>query len=217
MGVRTLFVFTHDSIFVGEDGPTHQPIEHVDALRAIPGLTVFRPADGVETAMAYAFALQRAAGPVALALSRQKVAAVKREAPFRLEDVWRGAYAVRDPAARPHVVLLATGSEVPLARDAAARLSADGIEARVVSVPCVELFLARPAQERDALVPRDGTPLVAVEAGRGLALRGLVGPGGLVCGIDRFGASAPHTVLAEHFGFTPDALAARVKEFVGRR
>jgi transketolase len=211
MRARSTFVFTHDSIFVGEDGPTHQPIEQLDALRAIPGLTVIRPADAVEAALAWAWVVTGARGPVALALTRQTVPALKRQTALTAEAVARGAYVLRDTAGEPDVVLVASGSEVSLACEAAALLSSDGIAARVVSAPSLELLAAQPAAWRDELLP-NGVPLVAVEAGRGESWRGLVGREGLVYGIDRFGASAPYKKLAEHFGFTPDALAKRVRE-----
>jgi transketolase len=210
MRARSTYVFTHDSIFVGEDGPTHQPIEQLDALRAIPGLTVIRPADAVEAALAWAFIVTEARGPVALALTRQTVPALKRDVPLTLETLARGAYSVREPAGEPDVTLLASGSEVSLACEAAALLSSDGIAARVVSAPSLELFAAQPAAYRDELLP-SALPVVAVEAGRGQSWRGLVGREGLVYGIERFGASAPYQKLAEHFGFTPDALARRVR------
>jgi transketolase len=215
MKARSIFVFTHDSIFVGEDGPTHQPIEQVDALRAIPGLVVFRPADGVETALAWNYALTQARGPVALALSRQAVPVLKREVAFTHDDVLRGAYRVRDPKGKPDVTLIATGSEVAVACDAAALLAESGIAARVVSAPSLELLRAQGDAYRAELLGA-GVPLVAVEAGRGEALRGLVGPSGLVLGIDRFGASASYQTLAKHFGFVGDAVAARVRSFLGR-
>ena len=215
MGVPSVFVFTHDSIFLGEDGPTHQPIEHLDALRAIPGLTVFRPADGIETSMAWAW-IARQGGPATLALSRQKLKALDRRAPFEPADVLSGAYAVRETAGEPGVVLVATGSEVRLACDAAEKLEAEGLPVRVVSLPCLSLFLEQPDEYRRGLVPEDGTPVVAIEAGRGESLRRLVGGGGLVYGIDRFGASAPFADLASHFGFTPDQVSARVLEHIGR-
>jgi transketolase len=212
MGAPSIFVLTHDSIYLGEDGPTHQPIEHLDALRAIPGLTLFRPADGVETAMAWAWIARNAQGPALLALSRQKLKALQRGDDFRAEDVWKGGYAVRDPGADTQVVLLATGSEVALAGDAAEKLRANSTPARVVSLPSLELFLEQPESYRRALLPDDGTPIVAVEAARGESLRRLVGGSGLVYGIDRFGASAPSADLAEYFGFTPDRLCSRVQE-----
>ena len=166
MKIRSTFVFTHDSIFVGEDGPTHQPVEHLDALRAIPGLTVFRPADGVEAAMAWAYVAQQADGPVAMSLSRQTVGEVKREVPFTPEDVWKGGYLVRDPGGQPNVVLVATGSELPLACDAAGLLAESGIAARVVSVPSVERLYAQGPAYLESLVPA-GVAAVAVEAGIG--------------------------------------------------
>ncbi|MEM7409237.1 MAG: transketolase [Myxococcota bacterium] len=213
MGLPTMFVFTHDSIYLGEDGPTHQPIEQLDALRAMPNLPVFRPADGIETAAAYAWIARHRKGPGLLALTRQKLPPLPRPAGFQLEDVERGAYVVR-AVADPKVVLVATGSEVSLACDAAEKLHADNIPARVVSLPCLELFEQQPAEWRQTLIPRDGTPVVAVEAGRGQSLQGLVGTNGLVYGIDRFGASAPYADLAQFFGFTPDQLCARVTEHV---
>ena len=210
MRARSTYVFTHDSIFVGEDGPTHQPVEQLDALRAIPGLTVIRPADAVEAALAWAWIVTQSRGPVALALTRQTVPALKREAPLTLETLARGAYSVREPAGEPDVVLVASGSELSLACEAAALLSSDGIAARVVSAPSLELFAAQPVAYRDELLPTS-VPVVAVEAGRGESWRGLVGRDGLVYGIERFGASAPYQKLAEYFGFTPDALARRVR------
>ena len=137
--------------------------------------------------------------------------ALKREAPFQPEDVLRGAYCLQNPGPAPRVVLVATGSEVSLACDAAGKLRAEGTAARVVSMPCVSLFLEQPADYQRRLIPDDDTLVVAIEAGRGESLRRFAGRRGLVCGIDRFGASAPCAALAEAFGFTPDAIAARVR------
>jgi transketolase len=216
MKLRSLFVFTHDSFFVGEDGPTHQPIEQLDSLRAIPGLTVFRPADGVETAMAYAWILQKAGGPSMLALSRQGLRALERPTGFEPQDVWKGAYVVGESSGAPDVVMLASGSEVALCLDAARLLAESGVSARVVSAPCLELFDARPQNEQLAVVPDDGTPIVAVEAGCGESFRRYVGRNGLIYGINHFGESAPDEVLADHFGFVPEKLAKRVLEHLGR-
>ena len=217
----TLFVFTHDSIFVGEDGPTHQPVEQLDSLRVMPGINVFRPADGVETAMAYAYYLERAVtaepknrAPVLLSLTRQALPGLERPASFKPKDVWKGGYIVSDPAEKADVVLLATGSEVSLAVEAATDLAADGIKARVVSMPCVELFLEQSEADQDAVVPDDGTPIVAIEAGRAETLRRFVGRRGLVIGMESFGASAPYSSLAEHFGFNAKNVVARVKAHV---
>ena len=209
MGIDTVFVFTHDSIFLGEDGPTHQPVEHLDSLRAIPNLTVFRPADGIETALSWAWIVRHTGGPGLLALSRQTLQALERTAPFELEDVWKGAYTVQDSDEAPKVVLAATGSEVRLACDAAQKLRAEGVPARVVSVPCLSLLLEQAADYRRSLFPA-GVPVVAVEAGRGQSLQVLAGTDGLIYGIDSFGKSAPFADLAAHFGFTPDQLATRV-------
>ena len=214
MRLKSIFVFTHDSIFLGEDGPTHQPVEHLDSLRAVPNLAVWRPADGVETAMAWAWIAQIADGPSLLALTRQKVKALDRKAPFHPEDVWRGGYAVQDPGDQTVVVLVATGSEVRLACDTAEKLRGEGIPARVVSLPCLSLFLEQPEEYRNSLIPNDGTPLVAVEAARGESLRVLVGADGMVHGVPGFGSSAPFADLAAHFGFTPDQLAAKVLSHV---
>ena len=213
MKIKTVFVFTHDSIFLGEDGPTHQPIEHLDSLRAMPGLPVFRPADGIETAMAYAWIARSARGPALLALSRQTLPQLEREPGFEPADVLKGAYALRDPSETAKVVLLATGSEVALACNAAAKLQSDGFPVRVVSVPCLELFLEQPESYRKQLIPEDAT-VVAIEAGVGESFRRLVGSTGLVYGIDRFGSSAPYRDLYEAYGFTPDQLVARIRKHV---
>ena len=214
MRLPSIFVFTHDSIFLGEDGPTHQPIEQLDSLRAIPGLRVFRPADGIETAMAWAWIAEHRDGPALLALSRQSVKALDRPATFKREEVWRGAYVVEDPEESADVVLVATGSEVSLAVETAARLRGDGIAARVVSLPCLELFLEQSVAFRRGVIPDDGTPVVAVEAARGESLWRVLGTHGLIYGIDRFGASAPFADLARAYGFTAEQLAERVRAHV---
>jgi len=213
MKLRALFVFTHDSFYVGEDGPTHQPIEQVDSLRLIPGLTVFRPADGIETAMSYAWALERAEGPVAFSLTRQGVPALDRAADFDRADVQKGGYVIRDCEGTPDVVIVASGSEVSLACDAAQTLAGEGRRVRVVSVPCLELLEQQGDDYIEALVP-SSVPAVAVEAGSARALGALVGRSGLVVGMDRFGASAPAGDLARYFGFTADALAPRIRDFL---
>jgi transketolase len=186
-------------------------VEQLDALRAIPDLPVFRPADGVETAVIYEWIARRVEGPALVALTRQKLPPLTRPASFQLTDVLLGGYVVRDPE-DPKVVLVATGSEVSLACDAAEKLAAERIEARVVSLPCYELFMSQPKTWRDALIPPDGPPVIVVEAGRGQSLQGLIGSRGSLYGIDRFGASAPYADLAEFFGFTPDRLTAAVMQ-----
>jgi transketolase len=165
--------------------------------------------------MTYAWILENANGPAMLSLTRQDVDAIERCEPFELRDVWRGGYAVRQPASgKPDVIVAASGSEVSLACKAAAELAAVGIDARVVSMPCIELYLEQPQAYQDSLIPDDGTPLVAVEASRATSFRALLGRRALIWGIDTFGASAPYRDLAEHFGFVPDKLAAAIRMHV---
>ncbi len=212
MGQQAIYIFTHDSFFVGEDGPTHQPIEHVASLRLIPGLQVIRPADGVETALAWQAALQYA-GPTALILTRQKLPVIDRPASFAPTDILKGGYVVSTPVAAPAVVIMASGSEVHVAVEAAASLASKGITARVVSVPCLETFLAQSAEYRNQVLPV-GIPRVAFEAGRGMPWGSLIGCDGLFIGVEHFGASAPDKVLAEQFGFTAPQVAERIAAFL---
>lgn len=200
-----VYVWTHDSIGVGEDGPTHQPIEHLMALRAMPNLWLVRPADASETAAAWRLAMTRADGPVGLVLSRQDLPVVApADAP-----VERGGYVLREASgAAIDVVLVATGSEVSLALAAQARLAERGLAARVVSLPCWQLFVAQPRAYRDSVLPPSVGARVAVEAGVSFGWGELVGPHGQVVGLDRYGASAPGEVLMEQLGFTVDAVVA---------
>jgi transketolase len=198
-----LYVYTHDSVFLGEDGPTHQPIETLLALRALPHLEVWRPADANETAAAYRQILARTDGPCALVLTRQDLPHLPAPSDA---DMARGAIVRRDHDGTPDVVLLATGSEVALCLDAADVLAGQGVAARVVSVPCLERFEAQPTSVRDALLP-PGVPRVSVEAGATLGWKHVVGPTGRAFGIDDFGLSAPAEVIAETLGFTPESIA----------
>jgi transketolase len=207
--LQTIYVWTHDSIFLGEDGPTHQPVEHLSALRAIPNLHVVRPCDGVEVAAAWAHALARRDGPTALVLTRQKLAPVRRSAKFTAEVALAGGYVVDAPE-RARFTVVATGSEVPLAQAALELLAKKGITGRLVSMPCWECFQAQPAAIQEAVVPR-ALPVAVVEAARGLEWWRLAGRDGLVLGIDRFGASAPEKALAEEYGFTPAKVAERLE------
>lgn len=217
MKVPSIFVWTHDSILLGEDGPTHQPIEQLWALRVIPNLAVWRPADGVETAMAWAWALGETQGPSALALTRQNLPALTRGEDFAPRDIWKGGYVLAEAeGGAPDLVLIATGSEVALALAARERLAADGIRVRVVSMPCVELFDQQPAAYQDAVLGNGRGAVAALEAGRTDGWHRYTGRGGLVMGLDRFGASAPAEALAEHFGFTPEGVAARIRQHLGR-
>ncbi len=216
MGIPTIFIFTHDSIFLGEDGPTHQPVEQLASLRVIPGMEVFRPADNVETAMSWYRALQREDGPVVLNFTRQGVPNLDRADGWDPDEVLRGGYVVhgRDQNA-PDLVLIATGSEVSLAIDAAHLLETDGQKVRVVSMPCQELFDQQDAAWRDAVIPPGHPRRISIEAGATQGWHRYLGNAGLCIGIDRFGASAPAKVLAEKFGFTAPQVAARIKGHFG--
>ena len=206
MHARVVYVFTHDSIGLGEDGPTHQAVEHLMALRAIPNLTLLRPADANETAQAWLATLQRADGPTALALTRQSLPTM--DDPARAAGLRRGAYIVRETDQPPELILMASGSEVQLVMEAAATLIEEGVHVRVVSMPSWELFAEQPASYRDAVLPPALTRRLAVEAGVTLGWDRYVGPEGRILGLDHFGASAPGAELMERFGFT----AARVLE-----
>jgi transketolase len=212
MGVRSIYVFTHDSIGLGEDGPTHQPVEHAASLRLIPNLDVWRPCDSVETVVAWAAALERASGPTALLLSRQNVAFAKRT-PEALAGVRRGGYVLADAQGSARAVIIATGSEVPLALAAQEQLAAAGIAVRVVSMPSTSVFDRQETAYREQVLPA-GLPRVAVEAGVTDGWRKYVGLQGAVVGIDRFGESAPAGDLFRHFGFTPENVVAAVRSVI---
>jgi transketolase len=213
MRQRVVFVLTHDSIGLGEDGPTHQPIEHVASLRLIPDLRVHRPCDAAETMAAWVAAIERRDGPTCLVLSRQDLPAQART-PAMLEDIERGGYVLADAEGQsPVAVILATGSEVALAMSARDELAREGIGVRVVSVPCLELFLAQSADYRERVLPA-GVPRLAVEAGHPSPWYRLVGERGAVVGIDRFGESAPAAALFERFGFTSANVVAELRRLV---
>ncbi|WP_046114855.1 transketolase [Aquincola tertiaricarbonis] len=214
MKLPVVHVFTHDSIGLGEDGPTHQPVEHASSLRLIPGLDVWRPADATETAVAWRQALRRTDGPSALLLSRQALPHAG-DGSARVEAIAHGAYLLRQPTGE-QVALLASGSEVGLALAAADLLSAQGIAARVVSVPCMDVFDRQPADYRAATIPRH-LPRLAIEAGSTGLWWKYVGEQGDVIGIDRFGESAPATQLFALFGFTPQAVAQRALQLLPPR
>jgi transketolase len=209
--LQAIFVFTHDSVYLGEDGPTHQPIEHYGALRLIPNLDFVRPCDALECAMAWAHALERRDGPTAIALSRQKLANLPRPAGFADRTMLRGAYVLAEPTdgGTPTVIIVATGSEVEVAVGAKKILDASGERVRVVSAPCWDLFERQDAAYREAVLP-PGPCRVVVEIGVTAPWRGVVGLDGLVIGRDNFGASAPDKVIQKEFGFTPDAVAAKI-------
>jgi len=211
-GLQCIYVFTHDSIFLGEDGPTHQPVEHLTALRAIPNLHVVRPADGLEVAWAWGHALARRQGPTALVLTRQKPGKLSRRTAFDPALAARGGYVVSEsPGA--NLTVIATGSELAAAQAATEILAGKGIAARLVSMPCLTCFEEQPEDYRRAVLP-PGHRLCAVEAARGVEWWRHLGRDGLVVGIDRFGQSAPEKALLEAYGFTPARIAERMERWL---
>ncbi|HYI87634.1 MAG TPA: transketolase C-terminal domain-containing protein, partial [Burkholderiales bacterium] len=209
MGLRTIYVFSHDSIGLGEDGPTHQPIEHAATLRLMPNMDVWRPCDTVETAAAWNAALRRKNGPTALLLTRQNVPFQKRES---LDGIARGGYVLADaPGAR--AVIIATGSEVGIAVEAQKQLAAAGMPVRVVSMPSTSVFDRQDPEYRNSVLPQ-ALPKIAVEAGVSDYWRKYVGTEGAVVGIDRYGESAPAGDLFKHFGFTPENIVKAVRSVI---
>ncbi|MDD3116791.1 MAG: transketolase [Victivallaceae bacterium] len=212
--LHQIYIFTHDSFYVGEDGPTHEPIEQIAMLRSIPGMTVFRPADANEVAHCWAAALQ-AKGPVALLLTRQDLEPIAPELTSNI-NVNKGAYILRDDDAFD-MIMIATGSEVSLALKTADILKEQfNIKSRVVSMPSMELFLQQDAEYQEEVIPSWCNFRVSIEAGTTFGWHRIVGSTGLAIGMDHYGASAPYKVLAEKFGFTPDAVIAKIKEFYGQ-
>jgi transketolase len=212
-GVRVIYVFTHDSIGQGEDGPTHQPIEHLQSLRMIPNLEVFRPCDAVEVAECWQLALKRIDGPSVLALSRQDLPMLRSSVDTNKSS--RGAYRMVSAQAARKVILIATGSEVSLASDVAAQLENKGIGADVVSMPSVSRFKSQDAGYRADILPDDGSLRVSIEAGTTFGWSDITGENALHIGIDRFGASAPGKVLMDHFGFSAEAIVPKIVAALG--
>ena len=210
---RVIYVMTHDSIGLGEDGPTHQPIEHVQSLRLMPNMQVFRPADAIETAECWALAIKRSDGPSTLALTRQGLPPLRHDVSVNLCE--KGGYRLKAAEAEKRVVLVATGSEVSLAMDVAAKLEAAGHGADVVSMPCTELFDAQSAEYRHELLGGEGILRVSIEAGTTFGWERYTGLDGLRFGIDRFGASAPIKDLYAYFGLTVDAITPQILEKIG--
>jgi transketolase len=209
MKLPVTYVWTHDSIGLGEDGPTHQPVEHLTALRAIPGLDVVRPADANETAWAWRQALEHTDRPTALALSRQALPTLDRTELAGAEGVAKGGYVLAEASTgKPQVIIVGTGSEVQLCLTARERLEADGTPTRVVSMPCQEWFFAQDEAYRESVLPRGVKARVSVEAGIAMSWRHLVGDCGENVSLEHYGASAPHSMLFEQFGFTPDRIVA---------
>jgi transketolase len=217
MGLPVTYVWTHDSIGLGEDGPTHQPVEHLWALRAIPGLDVVRPADANETTVAWRTILEHTDRPAALCLTRQSVPVFDRSADgpglASAEGTARGGYVLADAkGGPPDVILIATGSEVQLALAASKLLAGDGVKARVVSMPCVEWFLAQDGSYQDQVLPPHIQARVSVEAGIALGWRQFVGPPGRCVSLEHFGASADYKKLYAEFGITADSVAEAARD-----
>jgi len=213
MGLPIVYVMTHDSIGLGEDGPTHQPIEHLASLRAMPNMCVIRPADANETAYAWRVAMTRCTGPTLMALTRQNVPTFDRAKLASAEGVLKGAYVLsKEKGAGPDVILIATGSEVQLILAAQEKLAAQAIDARVVSMPSWELFREQPPEYRDAVLPPDVRARLAVEAGSPQGWRDWVTEAGDILGIETFGASAPYKEIFKHYGFTVENVVERAKK-----
>jgi len=217
MDRHVIYVYTHDSIGLGEDGPTHQPIEQLSALRAIPEMTLIRPADASETAEAWRVALKHRKGPVALVLTRQKLSFIDRSKYAAASGLARGAYVLADaPGGAPEVVLISSGSEVGLILDAQKKLEADGIRARAVSMPSHELFARQDQSYRDSVLPK-GIKRIAMEAAHPMSWYRWVGDDGVILGLEHFGASAPAATIYQHLGITVDHMVQTAKALVGKK
>lgn len=212
MGLRVIYIFSHDSVGVGEDGPTHQPIEQLVGLRSVPNLVTIRPADATETVEAWQTALQRRDGPTALVLSRQNLPVLDRKTLSPASGVRRGGYILWEAAANPEVIIMGTGSEVHIALDAGKLLQARGIKARIVSLPSWELFEAQPAEYREKVLPEGIKARISIEAGSPLGWERYVGDSGVTIGIPRFGASAPGKVIYKKLGLTAEHVAAEAEK-----
>jgi transketolase len=214
--VPVIYVYTHDSIGLGEDGPTHQPIEQLASLRAIPNCTVIRPGDPAEVAEAWRATIEHRKGPVALVLTRQKVTAIDRSKYAAASGLRQGAYVLGDaPGGKPAVILIGTGSELELVLGAYEQLTAAGIAARVVSMPCMEFFAGQAREYRDKVLPPSVPARLAVEAGIAQPWYRWVGDRGSVLSIERFGTSAPAPRIYQEFGLTVENVVRRAKEVMG--
>jgi transketolase len=218
MGIRVIYIFTHDSIGVGEDGPTHQPIEHIANLRAVPNLTVIRPSDATETVEAWRAALMNTSGPTAMLLTRQNLPVLDRETYAAAENLQYGAYILwQSKEGDPDLILIGTGSELHAALDAGKQMAQEGVNVRVVSMPSWELFEAQSEEYRDQVLPGNVRSRLAVEAGTSFGWERYVGLDGEVIAIDHFGASAPAPILFEKFGLMPEQITVRAREMLLER
>jgi len=217
MGRHVIYIYTHDSIGLGEDGPTHQPVEQLSGLRAIPKMTLIRPADASETVEAWRAALRHKDGPVALVLTRQKLSFIDRTKYASASGLARGAYVLADaPGGAPEVVLMSSGSEVALVLDAQKKLEADGIRTRTVSMPSMELFARQDQAYRDSVLPK-GVKRIAIEAAHPMSWYRWVGDDGVILGLERFGASAPAARIYTELGLTVDRVVETAKQIVGKK
>jgi transketolase len=217
MRLHIIYIFTHDSVALGEDGPTHQPVEHLASLRAMPNLTVIRPADANETAEAWRVAMEHREGPVALILTRQNVPVIDRSRFNPANGLRNGAYILADSPARPEIILIATGSEVHLAIEVYEKLRNEGIGVRVVSMPSWELFERQPQEYRNKILPPQITARISIEAGATLGWHKYVALEGGIFGIDHYGASAPGKTVLKEFGFTSENVLKRVRALLAER
>ena len=213
MEIQNIFVFTHDSIGLGEDGPTHQPIEHVSSLRIMPNMNVWRPCDAVETITSWCNAIENQSGPTSLILTRQKLNHQPRTEE-QVQAIKKGGYILKDSKNTPEIILIATGSEVSVAMESAKMLDSDGIDVRVVSMPCNNIFNQQPDSYRSAVLPKSVKSRLAIEAGITNFWWQYVGSEGDVIGIDEFGLSAPANELFEYFGFTVKNITKRARSLI---
>jgi len=216
MGIRVIYIFSHDSVGVGEDGPTHQPIEQLIGLRSVPGLVTIRPADATETVEAWRIAVSRCNGPTALITSRQSLPVLDRAELAPADGARRGAYVLWEASTSPEVIIIGTGSEVHIALEAGLGLKEKGVAARVVSMPSWELFDAQPEEYCDSILPPKIKARISIEAATTLGWHRYVGLDGVAIGVDHFGASAPGKVIYEHFGLTARHVMDEALRLAGR-
>jgi transketolase len=216
MKLRPIYIFTHDSIGLGEDGPTHQPIEQLAALRAIPGVIVVRPADANETVEAWKVAIEHKGSPVALALTRQKTPIFDREKFAPAENLSKGAYILVQSDENPEVIIIASGSEVSIAVEAFNVLQSEGIKLRIVSFPSWELFEAQSEEYKESVLPKSIKARISIEAGVSQGWEKYLGENGEAISIEQFGASAPYEIIFKEYGFTSEAVVKKAKDVIGK-
>jgi transketolase len=214
MGIRPIYVFTHDSIGVGEDGPTHEPVEQLAALRCIPNMISLRPSDANETVAAWKFAIEHKTGPVALLLTRQKLPTIDRKKYSSADNLVKGAYILIENSSTPDIILIGTGSEVQLALGAYEQLAKEGVKARVVSMPSWELFEQQSKEYRNFVLPPSVKRRIAIEALITMGWEKYVGDNGRIIGMNSFGTSAPVDVIFKYFGFTVENVVKTAKEIL---